>query len=131
MRNRIAITAPGAGEETTQTSGMLMGLVCFRQGRGAEESRGQAGLQRGRGHGEGRGGGQQVRHVQGGQGEEAEDLFGDPILLSDLCRRSSLERKRSRNRRQIRSPLQEISGCSELLSELCRDLTRRKSRRRM
>ena len=52
---------------------------------------GLAGLTRGvkrtgraRGHGEGRGGGQQVRHVQGGQGEEDEDLSGDQLLLSAL-----------------------------------------------
>lgn len=59
--------------------------MCFRPGRGAEESRGQAGLQRGRGRGEGRGGGQQVRHVQGGQGEEAEDLCGHKLLLLLHC----------------------------------------------
>ena len=92
----------------------------------AEESRGQAGLQRGRGPGEGGGGGQQVRHVQGGQGEESSVRHVLKLIVNDLCRKSNLERRLSRNKRQTRSPLPETSECSEPLLEPCRDSTRRK-----
>ena len=138
MRNRIAITAPGAGAKSSETLTMTTDvrvrtiLTCVT-GRGA----GRRSL------------GDRLGSSGDGDTERDEEVVNKSVmsrvvkvrlrtaavwrllLFFALCRRSSPERKPSRNRRQTRSPLQEIRGCSELLSELCRDSIRKKSRRRM